>query len=213
MGNKKILDMDIFQRLDDKAGLSYIESPLDFFIMLARYKFAIRFLKKSHAVLDAGCGYGYGSIFLSKYAKNVTGVDYDKNQMAENNQRYAFIKNLNFKPINLLNLTHFKDRYDALVSMDVIEHFKKKDTEIVAKNYAKLLKKNGFAIIGTPNKYSQPFASARRLAIHLHEFEPEEFKDLLSKHFRQVFLFSMNDEIVSQSFPKMAWYLMALCVK
>ncbi len=28
-------------------GISYQESPLDFFILLARYKFASRFLKKS----------------------------------------------------------------------------------------------------------------------------------------------------------------------
>ena len=31
--------------------------------------------------------------------------------------------------------------------------------------------------------------------------------------FQRVFLFSMTDEVVSLSFPKMAWYLMAICVK
>ena len=105
------------------------------------------------------------------------------------------------------------EKYDALVSMDVIEHFQKNEVGIVADNYASLLKPNGFAIIGTPNIASQKFASQRRLNSHPFEFDYDEFDLVLSKSFKNVFIFTMTDEIVSTQFPKLAWYLMAICTK
>lgn len=199
--------------LSEVEGISFRENPLDYFILLARYKFAARFIKKNQIALDAGCGQGNGTIFLSKFAGSVVGADADQELVAKNSTEYANIPNVSFKLMNLLDGASIHESFDAVVSMDVIEHFKREQTEIVAENYAKLTKSGGFAIIGTPNIVSQPFASARRRATHIHEFEPSEFEGLLSKHFRNVFLFSMTDEVVSTSFPKLAWYLMALCVK
>ena len=82
----------------------------------------------------------------------------------KNNNDFSEIKNLKFKKLDLANLssTH-KNKYDVVVSMDVIEHFKKKDVGKIAKNYSKLLKKDGFAIIGTPNVASKKFASKRKV--------------------------------------------------
>lgn len=197
--------------LSGEEGISYMENPLDFFILLARYKFAARLIKKTDCVLDAGCGHGLGTVFLSRFANKVTGVDYDKQMVENNKKQYASIPNIDFKTLNLLDVSSHKEKYDAVVSLDVIEHFSKKETEIVAKSYASLTKKGGFAIIGTPSINSQPFASKRRKETHLHEFNPQEFEDLLSRHFRHVFLFSMTDEVVSLSFRNLAWYLMALC--
>ncbi|KAB8036825.1 methyltransferase domain-containing protein [Silvanigrella paludirubra] len=198
--------------LSTLEGISFQESPLDFFILLARYKFAARFIKKNHSVLDAGCGHGNGSVFLSKFAKEVKGADFDQDLINSNSEQYKSIPNLSFSRINLLDVNDF-NTFDVVVSMDVIEHFTKEQTEIVASNYAKLTSDNGFAIIGTPNIASQPFASKRRIESHIHEFEPQEFETLLKRHFKNVFLFSMTDETVSTSFSKMAWYLMAICTK
>ena len=39
-------DGSIREILDNVEGIVFNESPLDFFILLARYKFAIRFIKK-----------------------------------------------------------------------------------------------------------------------------------------------------------------------
>lgn len=194
-------------------GISYQEDPLDFFIMLARYKFTARLLKKKYSVIDAGCGQGLGAVFLSKFAGHVTGVDYDEKMIDSNKKRYKSLPNLDFVTVDLLDISSHKKKYDVVVSMDVIEHFSKKDTERIARNYAKLTKEGGFAVIGTPNIFSQPFASKRRLKIHLHEFSPSGFEALLSKYFKHIFVFSMTDEVVSLTFPKMAWYLMALCIK
>jgi hypothetical protein len=38
-----------------------------------------------------------------------------------------------------------------------------------------------------------------------------DFKTLLARHFHNVFVFSMNDEVVHTGFYPMAQYLFALC--
>lgn len=194
-------------------GISFRESPLDFFILLARYKFAVRFLKRTDTVLDAGCGHGVGTVLLSRFAKRVVGADVDRAMIERNQKEYRDIANASFTTIDLVRPDPALGQFDAVVSLDVIEHFEKDQTRTVAANYAGLVRENGFALIGTPNIASQPYASKRRLETHLHEFTPEEFEAVLTPNFRRVFLFSMTDEVVSTSFPKMAWYLMALCVK
>jgi 2-polyprenyl-3-methyl-5-hydroxy-6-metoxy-1,4-benzoquinol methylase len=188
---------------------SYMENPLGFFIRLARYKFASRFIKKTDEVIDVGCGNGLGTIFLKSFSKNVIGADIDKDLITHNKKSYN-LKNLDFINFDILNPA--PNKYDVVVSMDVIEHFNKKNTNTVIKNYAELTKNTGFAVIGTPSKSSSPYASKGRKDFHLYEFGPSEFKKALSRHFKQVFLFSMTDEVVSTSFPDLAWYLIALCV-
>jgi 2-polyprenyl-3-methyl-5-hydroxy-6-metoxy-1,4-benzoquinol methylase len=200
--------------LSFEEGISYQDNPLDFFILLARYKFASRFLRKNHTIIDVGCGKGNGSVFLAKQCKKIIAVDYDKDLIQKNTQEYKNIKNLHFERFDLLKSNKkFHEKFDALVSMDVIEHFDKNDLNRVVKNYASLIKKNGFAVIGTPNIESRKFASKRRLDTHPFEFNSNEFEKLLLKHFKNVFLFTMTDEIVSTCFPGMSWYLIAICTK
>ncbi len=207
-------DGSIREILDNIEGISFKNSPLDFFILLARYKFAMRFLRKNHNVIDVGCGHGLGTIFLSKYCKSITGIDLDKDLISENINNNKKIRNISFQESNILNPDKkLLNKFDALVSMDVIEHFNSKDITKVIRNYFKLLNKKGFAVIGTPNLNSRKYASKRRLDTHEYEFTHDDFEKKLKKIFKNVFVFSMTDEVVSTSFPKMSWYLMAICTK
>lgn len=200
--------------LENVEGIVFNENPLDFFIILARYKFGTRFIKKNHKVIDVGCGHGLGSVFLSKYAKEITGVDLDKDLVETNNSNYKKIKNLQFKEFDLLKPSKFLvNKFDVVVSMDVIEHFKKQKLGTVVDSYYNLLNSDGFAIIGTPNIASRPYASQRRLDTHEFEFTRDEFEKTLLKKFKNVFIFSMTDEVVSTSFPNMAWFFIAICTK
>lgn len=200
--------------LENVEGIVFNENPLDFFIILARYKFGTRFIKKNHKVIDVGCGHGLGSVFLSKYAKEITGVDLDKDLVETNNSNYKKIKNLQFKEFDLLKPSKsLVNKFDVVVSMDVIEHFKKQKLGTVVDSYYNLLNSDGFAIIGTPNIASRPYASQRRLDTHEFEFTRDEFEKTLLKKFKNVFIFSMTDEVVSTSFPNMAWFFIAICTK
>ena len=207
-------DGSIRNILDNVEGIVFNENPLDFFIILARYKFGTRFIKKTNKVIDVGCGHGLGSVFLSKYANSVIGADQDKDLVETNNSNYKNIKNLQFKHFDLLKPSKsFSNKFDVVISMDVIEHFNKEKLGTVVESYYNLLNSEGFAVIGTPNIASRPYASQRRLDTHEFEFTRDEFEKTLLKKFKNVFVFSMTDEVVSTSFPNMAWFFIAICTK
>ena len=155
-----------------------------------------------------------GSVFLSKYANSIIGADLDKDLVKTNNSNYKKIKNLQFKEFDLLKPSKsFVNEFDVVVSLDVIEHFTKRKIDKVVDSYYNLLNSDGFAVIGTPNIASRPYASQRRLDTHPFEFTRDEFEETLLKKFKNVFIFSMTDEVVSTSFPNMAWFFIAICTK
>ncbi len=202
------------EMLSVHQGYTFTENPFDFFIILARYKFASKILKEKKQVIDIGCGHGFGSVFLSSQFKNVlTAVDID-NDLVEYCQKTHLKDNIKFESFNLLDYKkEYVEKFDGIFSMDVIEHFDYSTIDFVIKQYANLLKKDGVAVIGTPNKNSNKYASIRRKESHPFEFEYDDFKNKLNKSFSNVFIFSMSDEVVSTSFSELAWYFIAVCIK
>ena len=69
---------------------------------------------------------------------------------------------------------------------------------------------NGIFIAGSPSIHSQPYASPPSKAGHVNCKDYNETKSLLEKFFHNVFVFSMNDEIVHTGFPQMANYFLGL---
>ena len=74
------------------------------------------------------------------------------------------------------------------------------------------LKDNAPAIIGTPNIAAAAYASEGSQSEHVNLKNYQDFTELLQNYFYNVFLFSMNDEIVHTGFYPMAHYFMALAV-
>jgi hypothetical protein len=66
-------------------------------------------------------------------------------------------------------------------------------------------------ILGSPSLQSQVHASAPSKAGHVNCKEAGAWKKLLADYFHNVFVFSMNDEVVHTGFHPMAQYLLALC--
>ena len=179
------------------------------FIRLARYKFAARYVNKGDVVLDAGCGDGLGSLFLSQFAKEVYGVDTCSKALAYCLRTYKR-ENLNFEERALQALDN-QSAYDVVVCMDVIEHFSQRDASLVIHNFAKVLRPSkGMLILGTPNVESQRFASEHRKLLHLHEYSADELREMVEQDFHRVIILSMNDELVHTGFHKLAWYLIAI---
>ncbi len=202
------LSAESFSLQDD-----FLKNPLMSAVKLARYKFAARMVSEDDVVLDLGCGNGYSSYFLSKYARKVVGMDLyadipgaSKRMSADNLQ---FIKgDILFPPPEIT-----EEEFTVVNSIDVIEHFHRDDGEKIVRDYSGLLSKNGMMIIGTPSRHSQAYRSARSRKVHFYEYEPEELRDMCRGYFGRAILFSMNDEIVHTGFNRLAWFIFLLCFK
>ena len=70
----------------------------------------------------------------------------------------------------------------------------------------------GVLIVGLPSQESQLYASQGSKEGHVNCKTAPDLKALMQKYFHDVFIFSMNDEVVHTGFYKLAHYLFALCV-
>ena len=95
-------------------------------------------------------------------------------------------------------------KYDAIYSLDVLEHIPKSKESTYLNNICASLNESGICIIGMPSLESQIYASAKSKNEHVNFKTGEDLKKFLSKHFHQVFIFSMNDEMIHTGFYKMA---------
>jgi hypothetical protein len=67
------------------------------------------------------------------------------------------------------------------------------------------------ALIGTPSLQSQAYASAHSRIGHDNCKDQLELKKLMQRWFHNVFVFSMNDEVVHSGFHAMSHYNFCLC--
>jgi cyclopropane fatty-acyl-phospholipid synthase-like methyltransferase len=103
-------------------------------------------------------------------------------------------------------------RFDAAFALDVLEHILPAKEDLFIRNIAASLDAPGVLIIGMPSLESQLYASAGSKAGHVNCKTAPDLKAVMQKHFHDVFIFSMNDEVVHTGFHKLAHYLFALCV-
>jgi hypothetical protein len=73
------------------------------------------------------------------------------------------------------------------------------------------LSPQGVCLIGSPSLQSQVYASPPSKAGHVNCKDAPGMRATMARHFHNVFIFSMNDEVVHTGFYPMAQYLWALC--
>lgn len=133
--------------LDDIVPEYYSANKYIRKIFFKRFEIAISYLRHINAktVLDAGCGNG---IFTHRIASSgdfnsVIGVDLNIH-LEELGKKY---KNVTFIRCDLRQLP-FKKQFDAVVCLDVLEHFK--DIDEVIKSVIRILKDDGYLIVSGP---------------------------------------------------------------
>lgn len=137
-------------------------------------------------VLDAGSGTGVYSIMLGKrYPKSqIFGWEIDDTKLKFSK---AFVKELGLKNVQfeLRDITkniYKKNRFDLIVNIDVLEHID--DYKEVLKNFYKLMNKNGYLFIHTPQvNQKRIFGKLKdwHHAEHIHEgYSPQELRSELN---------------------------------
>jgi 2-polyprenyl-3-methyl-5-hydroxy-6-metoxy-1,4-benzoquinol methylase len=179
-----------------------------FLFSLARYKFAVQMLKNTgESILELGCNEGFTSMLLAEKASNVVGIDFDDRAIDWARRHYASEK-LSFLCEDFLGKVYGK--FDAVVSLDVIEHIEQEKENLYLKTIADNLKDTGFALIGTPNITALEYMSEGSRLAHVNLYSQERMQKLFLQAFNNVFMFGMNDEVLHTGFAPMCHYIFAL---
>lgn len=194
-------------QLGDHWSYNFRNDPKRLAFVLSRYKFAAKMGSKGRSVLELGCGEGIGATLLAETALSYKGVDLDDKaiQTAQINltePKFQFVyDDFMGKQFGL---------FDTVVSLDVVEHIYPQHEALYFETIAKNLKKEGRAIIGTPNITAAPYASEASNLGHVNLFRQERLKATLEQYFHHVFPFGINDEIVHTGYSPMAHYVICL---
>jgi len=183
------------------------DDPKRLAFVLARYRFAARMAGVGHRVLELGCSEGIGAPILMEFARGYTGVDMDGSAIASARKNFTG-NHYHFIEGDFLKKKY--GRFDAVISMDVIEHiqpqFETQFLETVSKN----LGPDGLCVIGTPNIASEQHASPTSKLGHVNLYSADRLAKSMRTLFHNVFIFSMNDEVVHTGFAPMAHFLIAI---
>ena len=187
------------------------DDPRRLVFLLARYKFVAKMLSGMAQVLEVGCGDAFGSRIVCQEVGHLTAVDIDPVFVADIVERMHPRWTLEAAVHDML-AGPFPGTFDAAYSLDVLEHIPVAEEEAFLANLAASLQPDGVAIVGMPSLASQDWASPQSRIGHVNCKHGPDLKATLQRHFRTVFLFSMNDEVVHTGFWPMAHYYLGLAV-
>jgi len=178
--------------------------------VLARYKFVAKMFSGMNRVLEVGCADAFGTRLVQQEVPNVVAVDFDPLFVEDVNARMDELWPLTCKVHDMLS-GPIDTQFDGAYSIDVLEHILPKDEDRFIGNIVRSLTPIGACIIGTPSLESQAYASKASKEGHVNCKSAPQLKALMQRYFHNVFMFSMNDEVVHTGFHPLAHYLFALC--
>lgn len=178
-------------------GLLWETDPRMVGIRLARYKFVAKMLSGVSDVLEVGAGDGTLSKVVRAAVGNLVQCD------LEPQGRDIIKADLTEAPLAGV--------YDGIYALDVLEHVAPDAEQAFMRNLCASLYEFGTCIIGMPSAESQRYASPASWRSHVNCKTEEGLRVLMLQHFRNVYLFGMNDETLHTGFGPMCHYRLALC--
>ena len=144
-------------------------------------------------ILEAGCGTGQLGIALSRYARQIYGIDLSKGSLIEAKQ---FINSNDIKSVHLFRMNIFKlffeeNTFDVIISNGVLHHTY--NPKLAFSKLVRVLKPGGIIVIGLYHRYGRIIQKIRQSLIKNFG---DSFK-FLDKRFRE----KISDK------KKYAWFL------
>lgn len=161
-------------------------------------------------MLDIGCGEGLGTWLLAKECGRAAGLDMDVEAIRQARENWPVDDTISFYDDDILSEECVADSYDAVVSFDVVEHILPGNVGRFHDAITRRLHGDGVTVIGTPSEASDQFANEITRAGHVNFYSSERLEEELKGHYKHVFLFSANDEVVHTGFPRLAHYYIAV---
>jgi 2-polyprenyl-3-methyl-5-hydroxy-6-metoxy-1,4-benzoquinol methylase len=185
------------------------DDPRRLLITLSRYKFVAKMLSGKQHVLEVGCADAFGTRVVLQEVNRLTATDFDAVFVEDVQRRMDDRWKFECRQHDLMT-GPFPGSFDAAYALDVIEHIAPADESVFVGNIVKSLMREGVLILGSPSLESQEYASSPSKAGHVNCKTGSGLRALLDRFFHNVFLFSMNDEVVHTGFAPMAHYLLAI---
>jgi 2-polyprenyl-3-methyl-5-hydroxy-6-metoxy-1,4-benzoquinol methylase len=185
------------------------DDPRRLLITLSRYKFVAKMLSGMQHVLEVGCADAFGTRIVQQEVRKLTATDFDQVFVDDVLRRMDDRWKFECRQHDLM-AGPFPGSFDGAFALDVIEHIPVADENVFVGNVVKSLTPEGVLILGSPSLESQTYASPPSKAGHVNCKTGVELRALLDRFFHNVFLFSMNDEVVHTGFAPMAHYLLAI---
>ena len=198
------------ERMGFMTSWAWIDDPKRLAFMLSRYKFVAKMIGGTAHVLEIGCGDGFGSRIVARSVGKLTAIDFDPEFIESCIATASDRCPIDFRRHDLLK-GPVQGNYGAFYSLDVLEHIDPKNEDLFLSNATSSLEEGGVGIIGTPSLESQAFASKFSRFGHVNCKTQADLKATLLRFFDNVFMFSMNDEVVHTGYEKMSHYNIALC--
>lgn len=195
-------------RLGLTHGYSWHTDPKHLGFALARYKFVAKMLAGKGSVLEVGCGDAFCLSVVAQTVGRVIGID--NSEILVDDAKARGVSDIYVHDI-LASTFSLGAPFDAAYAIDVLEHIEPHYEVQFIGNILAGLGPQGVLIIGVPSKESQQYASDFSRAHHVNCKSGNELKSFLECWFHNVFLFSMNDEVIHTGFAPMAHYLFAVC--
>ncbi|WP_213741208.1 class I SAM-dependent methyltransferase [Bradyrhizobium sp. dw_411] len=198
-----------YETLGLRGSESWYQDPKHIVFRLSRYKFVSKMLSGRNHVLEVGCGDAFGTRIVQAEVGKLTAIDFDPVFIEDVNKRMLPRWQFDARVHDMLD-GPVAGNFDAVYSLDVLEHIEPAKEKLFLKNAFEPLDVNGAAIIGLPSLESQPYASVQSKLGHINCKSAPDLKKLMAEFFHNVFIFSMNDEVVHTGFHKMANYVFAI---
>jgi SAM-dependent methyltransferase len=132
-------------------------------------------LAAGYAVLDIGCGEGYGAAALAKDGGIIVGIDYDAETIRHATATYPDVA---FVVANLAALPVQRRTIDVVVTLQVLEHVW--DHEQFLTECYRVLRPGGRLVISTPNRLTfSPGQGEPTNPFHFREFSAAELGNLI----------------------------------
>lgn len=185
-----------------------LDAPDHLAFQLARYRAAAALIGNAQTVLEVGCGEGIGAGILAKGRQRYCGLDNDAEGVRIARETVGSDR-LGFAELDILNAAFLPGTiYDAVVSLDVIEHIPAEAEGAFLLSIMTALRPHGVCVIGTPSRMFEHLASPQSKAGHVNLYTHDRLYDLLAERFQVVQSFGLQDTSLHTGHPDARHYLL-----